>query len=292
MKTLLAPLDGAQSNQTVLEFALTVARRFDAHIEAFHVRPVSRDAVPFTRNLGLPPKVSQRVSEMLLKEVEAEAGERAAEVRRRFEGFCAKHGVAQASSPPAEGVTAAWRETESIAVAARLVERARVFDATLVARSDPRRTAERQSPAGAQLEAILLESGRPLILVPPAPPSSFAAHIAIGWNESAEAARATAAAGACLKAASRITVLASERRRASAEALAGNLAWHGIDATVRAFTSGSRAVGETLLADAATAGADLLLIGGYSRARARQLLFGGVTRHLLASAELPVMMAH
>lgn len=39
-------------------------------------------------------------------------------------------------------------------------------------------------------------------------------------------------------------------------------------------------------------GADLLVTGAYARGRLRGLLLGGVTRHVLAYAELPVLMAH
>ena len=42
--------------------------------------------------------------------------------------------------------------------------------------------------------------------------------------------------------------------------------------------------------NAGASDADLLVVGAYSRARTKQLLFGGVTRHILASAELPVLM--
>ncbi len=61
---------------------------------------------------------------------------------------------------------------------------------------------------------------------------------------------------------------------------------------MRQFRVGTRSVGETLLAEARALTADLLVIGGYSHVRARELLFGGVTRHILAATEIPVMMAH
>jgi nucleotide-binding universal stress UspA family protein len=36
----------------------------------------------------------------------------------------------------------------------------------------------------------------------------------------------------------------------------------------------------------------LLVVGGFGRGPLRELLFGGVTRSLLESAELPVFMLH
>ncbi len=107
-----------------------------------------------------------------------------------------------------------------------------------------------------------------------------------------EAARAVAAAMPCLTMADVVTILISPKRAASAKDLAGHLAWHGVKASVRQFRVGPRSVGETLLAEARALKADLLVIGGYSHVRARELLFGGVTRHILAATEIPVMMAH
>ena len=37
---------------------------------------------------------------------------------------------------------------------------------------------------------------------------------------------------------------------------------------------------------------DLLVMGGYTHSRLRQLILGGVTRHMLASADLPVLLNH
>ena len=37
-------------------------------------------------------------------------------------------------------------------------------------------------------------------------------------------------------------------------------------------------------------GADMLSMGAYSHSRLRQLILGGVTRHVLENAEIPVLM--
>ena len=37
---------------------------------------------------------------------------------------------------------------------------------------------------------------------------------------------------------------------------------------------------------------DLLLMGAYSRARFRELVFGGMTEYMLTAAKLPVIMQH
>ena len=39
-------------------------------------------------------------------------------------------------------------------------------------------------------------------------------------------------------------------------------------------------------------GADLLVIGAYGHSRVRELVLGGVTRHLLRHMTIPVLMSH
>jgi nucleotide-binding universal stress UspA family protein len=55
----------------------------------------------------------------------------------------------------------------------------------------------------------------------------------------------------------------------------------------------SRSVGDTLLHEASEAGIGMLVMGAYSHSRVRELLLGGVTRHVLSNvAVTPVFMAH
>lgn len=53
-----------------------------------------------------------------------------------------------------------------------------------------------------------------------------------------------------------------------------------------------QSTGEAILATAASQGCDLLIKGAYTQSRLRQMIFGGATRHILANATLPVLMAH
>ena len=39
-------------------------------------------------------------------------------------------------------------------------------------------------------------------------------------------------------------------------------------------------------------GADLLVMGAYTHSRMRQLILGGVTKHVLAEAAIPLLMIH
>ena len=62
--------------------------------------------------------------------------------------------------------------------------------------------------------------------------------------------------------------------------------------TRRAVTSEGEPVGAALLNAASEAGADLLVMGGYGRTRLSELVLGGVTRHVLADSQLPILISH
>ena len=74
--------------------------------------------------------------------------------------------------------------------------------------------------------------------------------------------------------------------------LAACLARSGIPATARTVPRTQRSPGEAVLEECTRSGADLLVKGAYTQSRLRQLMFGGATRHVLANAQLPVVMAH
>ncbi len=65
-----------------------------------------------------------------------------------------------------------------------------------------------------------------------------------------------------------------------------------IAAAARTVQRGERAVGAAILEESASLGADLLLKGAYTHSRLRQMIFGGATSHILANAQIPVIMAH
>jgi nucleotide-binding universal stress UspA family protein len=81
-----------------------------------------------------------------------------------------------------------------------------------------------------------------------------------------------------------------QRRGAAADAVLPYLALHGVAADVVSFQPLNRDLGAGLLAAAAAFDADLLGMGAYSHSRLRQLILGGVTRHVLGHARIGVLM--
>jgi nucleotide-binding universal stress UspA family protein len=147
----------------------------------------------------------------------------------------------------------------------------------------------------ASLEAVLFESGRPLLIVPPEPARSLGETVVIAWNNSTETARTVAFAAPFLREAKRIVVLMVEGWSVpgpSGEQLAASLRRRGLQVETIMSPRDRRNDGETILARSQALGADLLVKGAYTQSRLRQMIFGGATAHILAHAAIPVLMAN
>jgi nucleotide-binding universal stress UspA family protein len=120
--------------------------------------------------------------------------------------------------------------------------------------------------------------------------------VAIAWKDTPEAAHAVAAAMPFVRRATRVVILSVEEdaksTEPSCERLRHAIRWQNPRVIVHHLQQDGRHPVETMLEGVATLGADLLVMGGYSHSRMREVVFGGFTRRVLKSAELPVLMAH
>ena len=276
MKNVLVPLHDSDCLEAMLEAAALVAETFDSHIEGFRVRQDS-NAILAADDLGA-------ASPALLENFDREEAERARRARDLFDRFMRSRAQTGGTRITASYVQANASETD-------IGSHGRLFDLIVVGRP----TRGRSSAPMGVLEAALFESGRPLLVVPPAAPQTLGRTIVIAWNGSTETARTIAFAMPFLHRAERVVVLTIEGGTVagpSGEEVVEKLLRHGL--TVHALTApaGRRSVGEAILAETAALGADLLVKGGYTQSRLRQMIFGGATSHILAEAQLPVFMAH
>ncbi len=150
------------------------------------------------------------------------------------------------------------------------------------------------------LYGMLMEAGRPLLVVPHYGDYPVVGqNVLIAWKESRESTRAVCDALPLLKRAGKVVVMAiaSPRDGAAAgshsgAAIAAYLARHDIEVTVRPEVAEDIEVGELLLSRAADLSTDLIVMGAYSRGRLAERVLGGVTRLMLQSMTVPVLMSH
>ena len=302
---ILLPLNGASTDTAALTLSLHLARRFGAHLQALHIGTDSREVAPLAGE-GL----SGAMVEEMMTAAEREAGRRLVDVRVQFETALALDAEANggnrmatseampariSGSGPSSEPTA--KREPSISFRARIgrehelvAHAARLSDLIVVPHPD----ADEAISSSEALHAVLFDSGRPVIIAPKQAPRTIGRRICIAWNGTAESASAVLSALDWLSAAEAVQILYSDdyqRRGPGAAELVGYLAGHGIAASTAGFRPVGGEVGAGLLAAAEAFGSDLLAMGAYSHSRLRQLIMGGVTRHVIGRARLPVLMA-
>ncbi len=286
IKTILVLFDSGDASQSALQTAFMVGRDLAAHISVLHLRTDPKGTVSL-----LGEGMSAAMIEELVDLASKDATDRAAKAQGIFDDYRSRYGIPSRDGPGGgEEVSAAWIE-ETGRQDEAMLRRGRLADLIVVGRP----TLESESFVTMALNAALFETGRLVLVAPPLAPPSLGRKIAIAWNGSAEASRAVANAIPFLSRSEAVIILTVETDKtplSAAGELAAYLAWHDLAAEVRDFSPERRSVGEALLGEATSCGADLLVMGGYSHSRMRQLILGGVTRHVLAVAELPVLMAH
>ena len=148
-------------------------------------------------------------------------------------------------------------------------------------------------------ESLILTSGRPIIVFPSVSTVSRIRRILVGWNARRESIRAVADAMPALMKAEAVEVLVIDQERTAGHGedpgaeVARHLARRGVKVDTRHLSSAKekQEVGHLLLSQAATFGADLLVMGAYGHSQLRDWMFGRVTRTVLREAGLPVLMS-
>jgi len=285
IKTILAPLGGTPDCRSYLDVAFHLARTFDAHILGLHIQPDPRAALPYIGE-GMTAEVVQQMCDLADKEGQ----ERSKAAERLFHEAREAAGIPMLEGERRPGLTASWisrmgDQSETVALFGRIA------DITVVGRSD----VSLDLPESGIKEGLLFRSGRPILFVPGKVETPFPRNVAVAWNGSVEASRAVGNAIPLLKRAEKVEVLYAGETplgAPSAEYLSAYFTYHGIEARLVEVTDRDSSTGEALLNKTHDLGADLLVMGAYTRSRLRQMLLGGVTSHMLEHADLPVFMSH
>ncbi len=277
MKNVLIPVEAHASVESMLQTAVLFGRRFDSYLEGVPLGPDMPDLVAF----DMP--VSWTVADQNTWRELAE------EAQKRFNDFMTDAKVVE-HDPAQRGLSRGWAGETALGDS-HVSSYARIFDITVLGRPG----AERGDARMATAESLLFESGRPILLAPPKPPSVLGDTIVIAWNQSTETARTVAFAMPLLKLARKVIVLTIPERKVegpTGERLAHNLRANGVPAEAADRSGKGKSHGEALLDHTIALGADLLVKGAYTQSRLRQMIFGGATSHILAKAPLPVFMSN
>jgi nucleotide-binding universal stress UspA family protein len=276
IKNILAVITDASLSRATMQTALDVGGYLKCHVDALHVRPDPVAALPLVGEA-----MSGAMVDEMIVVAEREADIRAKAAREMFDSLSGQSPEAAASWIEDTGI-----EEQVVAV--------RACRADLILLGRPIR--ENETAALMTLNAALMQSGRPVLVAPPpltARPIAFG-RIVVFWNGSTEATRAVTAALPFLVNAAQVTVLRVEEEEwfAPTDDLEAFLGHHGVRTVVSKVLPRQGRTGTALLTAAAESGADMMVMGAYTRSKLRQLILGSVTGYVMQNATLPVLLCH
>ncbi len=275
-KSLLVHLDPSESTRQRLEIALRLARQFGAHLTGLYAT-FSPDARAFYVMAGTADYYSAH---------ERRYEQRRGALERLF------HAEAIRAKVDVQFVCADGHANQVVA------QRARFADLVIAGQTNPNDPESFIDDDFA--EHLVMSAGRPVLFVPYAGVfPTVGSRILMAWDGSREATRAAHDAMPFLAHAKKTTVVAVHGaageppgERVPGADIALTLARHGAAVDVLEIDSpADSAVADVLLSRAAEAGCDTLVMGAYGHSRWRELAMGGVTRTVLKSMTVPVLMS-
>jgi len=282
IRNILVPLTPELSTDALLDAALSLAKRLNGHIRALFIQPHPDAAFAYLPDVILAAGVTREV-------IERETLEAAAAAKNHFADWRKRNEVSEAAGVRLDSCFASWSERlgDLETVVARF---GRVSDLIVVQRPTLGSVQGQRC-----FDTAVFEGGRPTLVIGEKLPFTLIDHVMIAWNSSLEVSRAVLGAMALLHQADRVSIFSApqyESERADAADLAEALQWHGIRAHLIPRPRDESSTGAALVSAAVEQQATMIVMGAYTHSRLRQSFLGGVTKHLLAHAPVPLLMSH
>lgn len=274
IKSILVAFNGTPASQSALGLAMALAAEREAQVTGVLAHGVAR------ARSSMAPWLSTELDHML--------GQQEATARAEIAGQFWQ--AAGGERPGVAFVDVTGDPTGAV------VDFARTYDIVVMGRFEQEAGAEHFAPSP---DVVALQSGRPVLIVPPGQVDlSKASRAMLAWDGKRASARALADAVHVLPAGAHVTVVSvgdeedeNDYRREHRDPVA-QLRRHGFAAEFLMIPPRRRAIGEALLSTCADVGAGLLVMGAYEHSKFSEDLIGGVTARVLREAPMPVLMAH
>jgi nucleotide-binding universal stress UspA family protein len=275
LRSLVVHVDAGPHTEARLRIARSLAQRHGAAVTAVYATTPAAARIPMTmESAAIAPLYT------LLADMD----------RARRDDAMARFAAVRA----APGALLSWEEASGFAPFLGFARRALLADLLVLGQHDP--GAQDVGVPADFVESVLIQSGTPALVLPyVAVQPTIGTCALVAWKETAASARALRAALPVLQFASEVHLVSwsdGDDDGADPNPAAAFLSRHGIPSRVRRSPAKSDEVGERLLSMAAEVSADLVVMGCHGHSRARELVLGGVTRTVLRSMTLPVLMAH
>ncbi len=276
IKRIFLPLSNDEDGDTTVKAAFLLGKMFSAQVSGLFAQHF-----PIVRPEAGPAFIRAET----LRRIEETIGKELAEAQKKAQNVFTGHARL---NPEIDAQFA----SSATPVGSAIRHGAFLADISVVGRDGDSASSDRSEVR----DALLFQSGRPVLLVPPTGigEQNFD-RIVIAWKESVEAVRAISAVQPFLAKASEvhlITVGDESRARDALDDAVQYLQLHYANIQSEIVPSSSQGVGETLLHYVRGKGNALLVMGAYSHWKWQERVFGGVTEDVMKSATMPLLMAH
>ena len=265
-----------QARDPAQDFSISVAKTLGAHLAGVA--------------LAFVPEVLSRFPQLprdMLAEIVTHSENAAQSAIDRFDAAARQRDVSREHR-----MLKAATEAEAPSVLATFARR---FDLSVLMQSEPNVVNNDD-----MIETSLLESGRPLVVVPYIQREGLQLNRVICcWDGSRAATRAINDALPLLVRAGTIDLLivlnektGSEEHEIRGIELEKHLARHDVKVEIETTRAADIDVTDAILSYAADRSGTLIVMGGYGHSRLREIILGGATRDMLKSMTVPIFMSH
>jgi len=280
-KKTLFPVGGGDELEARIHGALLVAKGLKTHLEVLVSESTVRSGVP--SGMVLPNEIVNRLENIQIDNLKSTMDTH----RKIFDHSCEVLDIVE-SETPIDG-TATAHVSMSVGVRSTMVAQQTKFCDMVIA------AAPQKGVATATFEAAVLESGKPVMVIPRALKEFKADEIIIGWNNSPEVARAVSEAIPLMKKAKRVHIVSSKayttENLTRIRDLRAYLDIHGIETTFELIST-TFVPGEAILKSAKEGGFNLIVAGAYCKKGLKEMMLGGSSRYLLEHTTIPALVSH
>jgi nucleotide-binding universal stress UspA family protein len=274
-RNILVQVDETPSAAARVAAAADVASRFGASLTGMFLR--SQQIPAFIVGDAFTAVVTV---EMFIEERDRKTAAARAEARAVFEAAVA------GGSPAPYWIEVDGDDDRAVLAAARR------FDLTIF----PHLATSSFGTHAISATTVGMDSGAPVLILPERGyATSFGKKVLVAWKETRESARAVRDAMPFLKGASEVHFLCVSRDAPPDfdDTQRRHLALHGCqNIHMHVDRNDDQPVANAIQRHAGMVGADLVVLGLYGHSRMRELVLGGVSRDMLASLDLPLLVSH
>jgi nucleotide-binding universal stress UspA family protein len=261
--------------------ALLVAKYFNTHIEILVSQANVARAIP--QGMGVSDDILKRLEKIYLENLKND-DKKDQEILKQ----CAVDLGIEMTCAPIEGKTTACLNVVSGLRSQLVTDHSKFCDMVIAA------TPPKGEPT-ATFESAVMESGKPVMIIPRKLEKFSTDNVLIGWNNSPQASRAITEAIPMMKNAKKVHIVSTKsyttKELTRVKKLQEYLKIHGIETTYEIIKT-TLIPGEALLNSAKRFGADLIVAGAYGRKGVKELFLGGSSPYILKHTDIPTFVAH